>query len=430
MQENPNSAGQYSSARPRAPPRGRRNGGRKTTKLRPRMRILEPSGRRRHLRLGGAAFVAIVLGWPPVVAQDRRASEAELSAVRKEIKELQNKIARETTRRDEGARALRTAEVEIAVATRKLAEVRGNLKAEASTRRDLTRETERANRSLAAEKDALARQVRSSYMAGREELTKLLLSQESPASLGRMLVYYDYYNRARSARIGAVAGELRKLAELDAATARVEAQLEALEAAQASEVAALEKSRNERRAIVAKLDEEIRDGTAAVSKLRAEEQRLADLVRRLSELMAGFPVDGDEPFAKTKGKLAWPVQGRLAGDFGQPRGGGPVKWNGVLLEAPAGTPVVAVHRGRVAFADWLTGLGLLVIVDHGGGYMSLYGHNEALLKESGDWVEPGEPIAQVGDTGGQSRPGLYFEIRFKGEPVDPNPWMAKRPASR
>jgi len=394
------------------------------------MRILEPSGRRRHFRLGGAALVAIVLGWPPVVAQDRRASEAELSAVRKEIKELQEKITRETTRRDEGARALRTAEVEIAAATRKLTEVRGELKAEVSARRDLTRETERANRSLAADKDALARQVRSSYMAGREELTKLLLSQESPASLGRMLVYFDYYNRARTARIGAVAGELQKLAELDAETARVEAQLEALEAAQAQEVAALEKSRSDRRAVVAKLDAEIRDGTAAVSKLRAEEQRLADLVRRVSELMAGFPVDGDEPFAKSKGTLAWPVQGRLAGDFGQPRGAGPVKWNGVLLEAAAGTPVRAVHRGRVAFADWLTGLGLLVIVDHSGGYMSLYGHNEALLKESGDWVEPGEPIAQVGDTGGQSRPGLYFEIRFKGEPVDPNPWMAKRPSAR
>ncbi|HXS80354.1 MAG TPA: peptidoglycan DD-metalloendopeptidase family protein [Gammaproteobacteria bacterium] len=394
------------------------------------MRILEPSGRRRQFRLGGAALVAIVLGWPPVVAQDRRASEAELSAVRKEIKELQEKITRETTRRDAGARALRTAEVEIAAATRKLAEVRGDLKAEVSVRRDLTRKTERANRSLAAEKDALARQVRSSYIAGREELTKLLLSQESPASLGRMLVYFDYYNRARSARIGAVAGELQKLAELDAETSRVEAQLAVLEAAQAREVAALEKSRNERRVVVAKLDEEIRDGTAAVSKLRAEEQRLADLVRRLSELMAGFPVDGDEPFAKSKGKLAWPVPGRLAGDFGQPRGAGPVKWNGVLLEAVAGTPVRAVHRGRVAFADWLTGLGLLVIVDHGGGYMSLYGHNEALLKESGDWVEPGEPIAQVGDTGGQSRPGLYFEIRFKGEPVDPNAWMAKRPAAR
>jgi septal ring factor EnvC (AmiA/AmiB activator) len=146
--------------------------------------------------------------------------------------------------------------------------------------------------------------------------------------------------------------------------------------------------------------------------------------------MAGFPVDTEEPFAGLKGKLAWPVQGRLAGDYGQPRGTGPVKWNGVLLEAAAGVPVRAVYHGRVAFADWLQGLGLLVIVDHGAGYMSLYGHNEALLKESGDWVEPGEPIAQVGDTGGQTRPGLYFEIRYNGEPVNPHPWIARRAVAR
>lgn len=394
------------------------------------MRIRKPPARRRLAALVGAALVTASLGLPLAVAQDQRESEVKLSAVRKEIKDLQEKIARETTRRDESARALRAAEVEIGAATRKLAEVRGDLKTQQTARRDLERETERANRSLAVERNALARQVRSSYMAGREELTKLLLSQESPAALGRMLVYFDYYNRARSTRIGAVTSELDKLAELHASTARVEARLQELEAAQAREVEALEKSRNERRAVVAKLDEEIRDGTAAVSKLRGEEQRLADLVRRLSEVMAGFPVDGDEPFAKSKGKLAWPVQGRLAGEYGQPRGAGPVKWNGVLLEAAAGTHVRAIHRGRVAFADWLTGLGLLVILDHGGGYMSLYGHNEALLKESGDWVEPGEPIAQVGDTGGRPRPGLYFELRFNGEPVDPNPWMTKRAAAR
>jgi septal ring factor EnvC (AmiA/AmiB activator) len=146
--------------------------------------------------------------------------------------------------------------------------------------------------------------------------------------------------------------------------------------------------------------------------------------------MAGFPVETDEPFASLKGKLTWPVQGRLAGDYGQPRGTGTVKWNGVLLETAAGTPVRAVYHGRVAFADWLPGLGLLVIVDHGGGYMSLYGHNEALLKESGDWVEPGEAIAQVGDTGGQSRAGLYFEIRYNGEPVNPHAWIGRRPAAR
>ena len=373
--------------------------------------------------------MAAVLGSTLVLAQDRRESEAELSAVRKEIKALQDRIARETTRRDDGARELRAAEVAIAAATRKLAEVRGDLKAQVSARRDLERQSERATRSLSAEKDALARQVRSSYMAGREELFKLLLSQESPAALGRMLVYFDYYNRARSQRIAAVAGDLAKLAELDAATARVEAELATLEAAQAREVAALEKSRDDRQAVVAKLDASVRDGNAAVAKLRAEEQRLADLVQRLSEVMAGFPVDTEEPFARSKGKLVWPVQGRVAGDYGQARGAGPVKWNGVLLEAAAGTPVRAVHRGRVAFADWLQGLGLLVIVDHGGGYMSLYGHNEALLKESGDWVEPGEAIAQVGDTGGQSRPGLYFEIRSNGEPVNPSAWMAKRPGA-
>jgi len=393
------------------------------------VRVGEPAGRRGVSRLGAAVVVAALLGWSLAAAQDRRQSEAELSAVRKEIKALQEKVARETTRRDEGTRALRASEVEIAAATHKLAEVSGNVRTQEKTRRELEVQTASANRRLGAEKDALARQVRSSYMAGREELTKLLLSQESPAALGRMLVYFDYYNRARSARIAAVAGELAKLAELDAERARVQAELTALAETQAQEVAALEKSRDERRTLVAKLDGEIRDGNAAVTKLRNEEQRLADLVKRLSEVMAGFPVDTDEPFAKSKGKLAWPVQGRLAGDYGQPRGAGPVKWNGVLLEAAAGTTVRAIHRGRVAFADWLQGLGLLVIVDHGGGYMSLYGHNEALLKESGDWVEPGEPIAQVGDTGGQARPGLYFEIRSNGEPVNPNAWMAKRPAA-
>ena len=394
------------------------------------MQIVEPSRRRRLTGLGCVALATAVLGWSLGLAQDRRESEAALATVRKEIKALETRIARESSQRDEGTRALRAAEVATAAATRKLAEVRNELKAQQAARRELTQETERTNRRLAAEKAALARQVRSSYMTGRQELFKLLLSQEDPAALGRMLVYFDYYNRARSARIDTVGGELSRLAELGAETSRVESELAALETAQARELAALEKSRDERKSAVASLDAEIRDANAAVAKLRAEEQRLADLVTRLGELMAGFPVATDEPFASLKGKLPWPVQGRLAGDYGQPRGNGPVRWNGVLLEAAAGTPVRAVYHGRVAFADWLQGLGLLVIVDHGGGYMSLYGHNEALLKESGDWVEPGETIAQVGDTGGQARAGLYFEIRFNGEPVNPNPWIAKRPAAR
>jgi septal ring factor EnvC (AmiA/AmiB activator) len=184
------------------------------------MRMVEPVGWRRLARLGSVAVAAGVLGWSLGVAQDRRESEAALSAVRKEIQLLTERIARETSRRDEGARALRAAETEIAAATRKLAELRSGLKTQQAARRDLTRESERADRRLADEKSALAKQVRSSYMAGRDELFKLMLSQESAASLGRMLVYFDYYNRARSARIGAVAGELERLAALERDTAQ------------------------------------------------------------------------------------------------------------------------------------------------------------------------------------------------------------------
>jgi septal ring factor EnvC (AmiA/AmiB activator) len=391
--------------------------------------MVEPRGRRRLARLGGAALSILALG-STLLAQDDAQSEAALAAVRKEIRELQARIARETARRDEGAQALRAAEVEIAAAARKLGELRAQVATQQAARRELAQQSQSADRRLSAEREALARQVRASYLTGRQELFRLLLSQEDAAALGRMLVYYDYYNRARSQRIGAVAGELAKLAELERDTLRVEAELAALERSQAQHFAALEKAREERRAAVAELTAEIRDRTAAVAKLRAEEQRLADVVTRLREVMAGFPVVTDEPFASSKGRLAWPVQGRVAGNFGEVRDAGSVKWNGVLLEAPAGTPVRSVHHGRVAFADWLQGLGLLVIVDHGGGYLSLYGHNEALLKESGDWVEPGEAIAQVGDTGGRVRAGLYFEIRLNGEPIDPNPWIAKRAAAR
>jgi septal ring factor EnvC (AmiA/AmiB activator) len=387
------------------------------------------SWQRAALVLAGAA-AAWLLAWSLANAQDQRKSEAALNTVRKEIKELETRLTRETARRDEGAKALRAAEVENADATRKLADVRAKLNDQRAARRSLGEQTDRASQRLANERAALGSQVRTSYITGRSEVLKLLLSQESPATLGRMLVYYDYLNRARSARIAAVGADLTRLAVLNADTERVEAELKDLEAAQATQVAALAKARDARQAVVTRLDSTIKDDSATVAKLRGEEKRLTDLVEQLRQLMAGLPVEGDQPFATLKGKLPWPVQGRLAGDFGQMRAGSVVKWNGVLLEASAGTAVHAVYHGRVAFADWLPGLGLLLIIDHGGGYMSLYGHNEALLKEAGDWVQPGETIAQVGDTGGQARPALYFEIRFKGEPVNPHTWITRPTATR
>ena len=376
------------------------------------------------------ALAASVLAGAIAVAQSVAERDAQLQAVRKKLEAVEARLAGQVAKRDENAKTLRAAELEAATAARKLEEIREQIRAQQGEQRSLGAELDRTTEALASERAALARQVRVSYMNGREELFKLVLSQDSPATLGRMLVYYDYFNRARSARIAAVSEDLARLRDLGTRSDDVAAGLAALETEQAAQVESLARARDERRALVAKLDAGIADSNASIAKLRADEKRLGELVEQLKELMAGFPVETEEPFDKLKGKLAWPVQGRIIGDYGQPRGGGPVKWSGVLLEARQGTPVRAVYHGRIAFADWLPGLGLLIIVDHGDGYMSLYGHNEALLKEPGDWVEPGEAIAQVGDTGGQPQPALYFEIRHDGDPTNPHPWIAAKGPSR
>jgi septal ring factor EnvC (AmiA/AmiB activator) len=348
-----------------------------------------------------------------------------LDEVREEIREVEERLSRQTTERDAELKSLRGAELAAAAATEELKRVRTALREQRARRDALARESAEATRRLARERDALAGQVRLSYMTGREELVKLLLSQESPAALGRMLVYYDYFNRARSSRIEAASRELAVLASLGAQSARLEQELEELVQKQAREVEAQESARTERRAALGRIEASLADAGGQIESLRVEEERLSELVLELAELLEDLPRGAEEPFAAQKGILSWPVVGKVAQGYGDPRDGGPLRWNGVLLAAATGTTVQAVYHGRVAFADWLPGLGLLIIVDHGGGYMSLYGHNEALLKESGEWVSPGDEIAQVGDSGGQAEPGLYFEIRHNGAPQDPRQWVRR-----
>jgi septal ring factor EnvC (AmiA/AmiB activator) len=313
------------------------------------------------------ALAAGLLAGALALAQSVAERDAQLQAVRKKIEALEGRLAGQVAKRDENAKTLRAAELEVAEGARKLEQIRAQLRAQQGEKRSLETEVERTTQSLSSERAALAREVRVSYMNGREELFKLVLSQESPATLGRMLVYYGYFNRARSERIAAVAADLSRLRDLGARSDDVAAGLAALETEQAAQVASLASARDERRALIAKLDAGIADSNASIAKLKADEKRLGELVEQLKELMSGFPIDTEEPFGTLKGKLAWPVQGRITGDYGQLRGGGPLKWSGVLLEARQGTPVRAVYHGRVAFADWLPGLGLLIIVDHGDG---------------------------------------------------------------
>lgn len=375
-----------------------------------------------------ATLVAAGLAGPASV-RGQADEEASLSAVRAEIEALERRLRRQTAERDTNAESLRTTELRITAVNGEIARLRAATLEQRERRETLAGQAREAGDRLGDEREALARQVRMSYMTGRQELFRLLLSQETPAGLGRMMAYYDYFNRARAGRIAAVSGELARLAQLRSESAEVESELEALRAAEETELAALGASRTERSAVLARVEASIDASGDAMARLRGEEERLVDLLASLGEVLAAFPVEAGVPFSDLRGRLSWPVSGRLAADFGQSRGAGDLTWNGILLDSVAGTAVRALYHGRVAYSDWLPGLGLLVIVEHGDGYMSLYGHNDALLKAPGEAVATGEAIAQVGDTGGRAQPSLYFEIRRNGEPVNPRTWISGRPSA-
>jgi murein hydrolase activator len=215
---------------------------------------------------------------------------------------------------------------------------------------------------------------------------------------------------------------VRRIEELDAELAEEERKLDELEAEGRAELARLVEAREKRGTVLASLTAESRARSQSLEKLRSQKATLERLLRELKRAMEKFPVTGKEAFAKLRGKLSWPVAGRVVARFGESRAGG-LKWDGVLVETERGTPVRSVHDGRMVYSDWLPGLGLLAIVDHGEGYLSLYGHNERLYKAAGERVVAGDTIAAAGDSGGRSRPELYFEIRKGGKPVDPRPWF-------
>ena len=200
---------------------------------------------------------------------------------------------------------------------------------------------------------------------------------------------------------------------------------------QAGQLLAMKTSQDQRRELVAKLTAELQDQGRQLARLQSDERELNALIKGLEQALADIPVEHPQQmqFAALRGRLPWPASGRIVSRFGTPRLGG-LFWDGVMISAPEGREVRAVHHGRVAFADWLRGLGLLMIVDHGDGYMTLYGHNQSLFKEVGDWVEADEAIALVGSSGGRERAGVYFGVRFKGRPVDPAKWCRRMAGSK
>ncbi len=375
-------------------------------------------------RSGAIVLVSgLVLGLATHAFAAETEAEKELREVRERITELQRSARRDADRRDALSGQLRTAEEKVRDARERLGDVRKRLAASDAHLKELAADRARNENALGEQREALAAELRTAYMGGRQEQFKMLLSQDDPAEFGRMLVYYSYFGRARAGRIAEIQKIVAALEQATAAEETERANLAALEAESRQELSSVDAARDERSRALKSMNAQIRTRNDSITKLKREAAALEKLIADLRQAMRDLPPTGGQAFEKVRGRLAWPVAGKLVARFGQARGGG-LKWNGVMIEANRGAEVRALYGGRVAYADWLPGMGLLLIVDHGG-YMSLYAHNEQLYKAAGDRVEGGEVIGTVGDSGGRSHPGLYLEIRRGAKAIDPVPWFRR-----
>ncbi|QKT03663.1 peptidoglycan DD-metalloendopeptidase family protein [Ectothiorhodospiraceae bacterium 2226] len=354
-------------------------------------------------------------------AQERAARERELDTLRERIEQVRGRLDSVRDQSQAATAALRDVERDIARRLRALEQLEADMKAAQARLRVLRAEEAALHEDLHAQREALAAQMRAAYLMGRQPYLKLLLNQEDPASLGRVLRYYDYFNRARQASLEELAARTRAL---HAVQTSLQSELQTLEASrerQRREQGELEQARAARAALVARLRDEVRAGDAELTRLREDERRLEALLEDLRAAVAEAPRSVPaQDFGRLKGRLPWPAPGAVQRAGSGERG----REHGVLIRAAEGAPVESVSHGRVVFADWLRGYGLLLIVDHGEGYMSLYGHNQQLYKNAGDWVEGGEVISRAG--AGTEASGVYFELRHNGRPISAKTWCRPR----
>jgi murein hydrolase activator len=379
------------------------------------------------------AFVTGLSATTPYAQQAIPEQRADLGSVRRQISEEQRHIEQAGQRRDALMAALARSEQQTNVVNSRVRQF-----AEALDEKRRKLDALRARRAeqaalLDGARAKLANRLRAAHRGGHGETLKLLLNLEDPGTAARALAYHTYATRTRSAEIDSTVAQIKQLAGLEQ---NIEKQTRTLASLHTRANAARDQLRVERARrgdLVKALDAQLVNGADRLAELRRSERGLLTLVKRISaredtlEPTARFAL---QPFASERGQLLWPTRGRLAADFSSRANSDQLHWQGVFITAPPGQPVHAVAAGRVAFADWLRGFGLVVIVEHQRGFMSLYGHAQELLTEAGTWVNANETIAAVGDSGGQARTGLYFEIRKSGNPQSPRRWFKGLPRNR
>ncbi|WP_416421991.1 murein hydrolase activator EnvC [Pseudomonas sp. App30] len=405
-------------------------------------------------------------------ADDREQTQQQLDATKQDIAELKKQLSQVQEQKNGVQKDLRGTETQMGKLEKQVEALQTELKKTQGELDRLAQQKDQLQQSKTEQQRLIAIQARAAYQGGRQEYLKLLLNQQNPEKFARTLTYYDYMSTARMAQLKQFNETLRQLANVEQDIAGQQAALLAQQSSLDSQRQDLDKVRKERQAALAKLNDSYKQQDQKLSARQQDQEDLAKVLKTIEETLARQAREAEEarqkallaaqeaekqrqrenaqakaddapkrakttpgalvssggasyggPFAAGRGKLPWPVDGRLLARFGETRGDDArTKWDGVMISAPAGTQVHAVHGGRVVFADWLRGAGLLVILDHGDGYLTLYGHNQSLLKGAGDVVKAGEAISTVGNSGGQDTSALYFAVRQQGRPSDPSQW--------
>ncbi|WP_395340144.1 murein hydrolase activator EnvC family protein [Ningiella sp. W23] len=360
-------------------------------------------------------------------AQDQ---QADLQNIKSQIEQTKAQLEKNLESSERLQQQLKLAELEIAEAATQLNQTDEALRSTRAEIASLESEKSAVEQQINDQQSRLANQIKSAYMAGNYDFAKMIFNQDEAGSFERILTYYQYLNNARLDQISEFRALIKQLEELQIALTSKEEQQIILIAQQREQAELLRKRQQSRLATLQELDKQIETDQARVTQLQQQEQSLmqaleqAELAAKRAAARSQQAIVELSGLTQLKGKLLVPTSGTVNRLFGKRRQG-QVRWKGIVINSPSGTPVNAVADGKVLYADWLKGFGLVTIVDHGAGYMSVYGRNQALLKNVGDAVAAGDTISLVGNSGGQVQPGLYFEIRHKGKALNPSTWLAR-----
>ncbi|MDO8412336.1 MAG: peptidoglycan DD-metalloendopeptidase family protein [Gallionellaceae bacterium] len=385
------------------------------------------------------ACLSLLLCLGLLVHGNASASQQEkLDRLRQRIAALQQDLEKTSESKSEASDALRVSERAISNSNRTLAALTQQRHETNRTLRQLQQQTQKLQSGMRSQQVLLGKLLYQQYLGGQQEYFKLLLNNQTPDQVAREIKYYEYIARSRAAWINTLRGNLAQLDEVALQTRQREKEITDLQAQEKTQQQALEKEKAARQQVLNRYARQLKQQRHEIGRLQRNENRLSQLLSKLAEILTQAQdkslfnneqlpdsrFDG-KPFDQLKGKLILPVTGTVTNKFGSTRPDSTVLWKGLLLRTARGQAVKAVAAGRVIYADWLRGFGNLLIIDHGLGYMSLYGNNETLYKQVGDVLRGGDTVAAVGNSGGNEDSGLYFELRHQGNPLDPMKWVAR-----